>query len=677
MTRSTDNRRVIGGFVALAVWCLSAFADTTASAQIPPPPSEAPADATSPSNAGTEGDTPPLGGMRTPRDLLAAFLDDFHKEDDQDVDNAATLFEKGSLPATAAVKDRVFLSLDTIIDYLGWTAPNALDLVPDVAGTEDARFFLFPFSGPADSLVGRRSTALAEALNDDWSILLVKNELGDWRFDGDTVTPSDLDRVTETINRLRRAAGESAGKATSISEWVALEAPEWMLDKVASVRVWQWLGLASIILVGLVLDLVVRFVTFRFLRRATAKISDNTDEHVIRRTARAFGVCAATLSWLLLLNLLDLSITSFSVLQPAAKFATLLALFWLGWRLADYAGEICTTHAKSSDTKVDDILVPMVRKTAKVFLVIFAMLNLSPFLGLNLGPLLAAVGVGSFGFAFAFKNSLENFFGSVTVILDRPFHVGDWVVVDDVEGEVESVGLRSTRIRTFYNSLVTMPNANLVTQQVDNYGMRKYRRWSTKVGILYGTPISRVDAFCEAIRQIVREHPYTRKDYYQVWLNSFGDSALEILVYVFWQAPDWQTELRERHRFMLDIMRVADELGVEFAFPSQTVYLQRGDPRATPAEENLDTSSPTEAMRTGREAARTVTEDADWRRERPIPYRFLSAADAKRIDQSSSESHANEIQRQIERQPPKGLPREAGDDPDRPDFTEQRSAGGE
>ena len=99
----------------------------------------------------------------------------------------------------------------------------------------------------------------------------------------------------------------------------------------------------------------------------------------------------------------------------------------------------------------------MIRKTVKVFLIIFALLNLSPFLGLNLAPLLAAIGVGSFGFAFAFKNSLENFFGSVTVILDRPFHVGDWVVVDGVEGEVESVGLRSTRIRTVSYTHLTLP----------------------------------------------------------------------------------------------------------------------------------------------------------------------------------------------------------------------------
>ena len=670
-TRKTPRSRRVALLATLA-WVLTAsiLDATLATAQIEPLPTDLYAPA-------VVDDATPKSGLRTPRELLAAFLDDVHREEIKDGDDAATLFEADTLPATDAVRDRVFSSLDAIVEFLGWSDPGALKLVPDLPGTGDARFYLFPYSGAPDTSVAQRSRMLEEKIGDQWSILLERGESGRWRFSGDTVDTGELDRVLETVNRLRRASGESATDAATISEWVSLEAPGWMLQKFASVRIWQWIGLGGIILVGLLLDLIVRFVAIRFLRRATKRISKDTEDLVVRRTARAFGVVAATLTWLLLLGVLDLSITAFSILQPAAKFASLLAWFWLGWRLADYVGEIFAGHARSSDTKVDDILVPMIRKTVKVFLIIFALLNLSPFLGLNLGPLLAAIGVGSFGFAFAFKNSLENFFGSVTVILDRPFHVGDWVVVDGVEGEVESVGLRSTRIRTFYNSLVTMPNANLVTQQVDNYGMRKYRRWSTKVGILYGTPINRVEAFCEAIRQIVREHPYTRKDYYQVWLNSFGDSALEILVYVFWQAPNWQTELRERHRFMLDIMRIAEELGVEFAFPSQTVYLQRGDDRAAPRNAGLDEASQTETMRSGRDAARSVTADADWRRERPIPYRFLSAEEADRIDQASTDTQSDEVQRRIERRPPEGLPREGGEDPQNPDFTEQRSAGGE
>ena len=148
----------------------------------------------------------------------------------------------------------------------------------------------------------------------------------------------------------------------------------------------------------------------------------------------------STATWLLLIPMLDLPLVAFGVLQPAAKLAFILALFWWGWRMTDLAGEVMIGWAKQSETKADDILVPMVRKTLKVLLIAFALINLAPLLGLNLGPLLAAIGVGSFGFAFAFKNSLENLFGSVTVILDRPFQVGDWIIVDGIEGTVPLCG---------------------------------------------------------------------------------------------------------------------------------------------------------------------------------------------------------------------------------------------
>jgi MscS family membrane protein len=417
-------------------------------------------------------------------------------------------------------------------------------------------------------------------------------------------------------------------------------------------------------------------LTIGFVRRLARRLHAEVDDASVRRTVRGLGIVGTTLVWLAGLSLLGLPLAAFSILEPAARFALVLSIFWLGWRATDLVGEVIGARATRTDTRLDDILVPMVRKTIKVLLVVFAMLNLAPMLGLNLGPLLAAIGVGSFGFAFAFKNSLENLFGSVTVILDRPFHVGDWIVIDGVEGTVETVGLRSTRIRTFYNSLVTMPNANLITTKVDNYGMRKYRRWSTKVGILYGTPVARIDAFCEAIRELVREHPYTRKDYYQVWLNGFGDSALEVLVYVFWEAPDWQTELRERHRLMLDIIRVADELGIDFAFPSRTLYLQRGTPPGTPRDAGLDDADPRAAMRTGRAAVRTVVEDADWREEIPAKYRFLTAEETARIDRIDDEERAAEVERRLEQRERTDLPSQDGDDPERADFTEQRDAGG-
>jgi MscS family membrane protein len=593
-----------------------------------------------------------------------------------DLATAATAFGPDTLPSTEAVRARTLTTFASVLGYLGWRDADQRLVIPIDDGGLDATVILFPWRGRAIEPPTVRSRPLAEELANEWRIELRHDADAAWRFTPESVDPDRLDEAMAAINRLRRAAGGTDLDAASIDEWIALHAPPWMLETFIGMTAWQWMALAAVVLAGLIADMVVRLLTIGVVRRVTRRLHPDADDVSVRRAVRGIGVVAATLVWLGGLSLLGLPLAAFSILEPAARFAFVLSVFWLGWRATDLVGEVVGARATRTDTRLDDILVPMLRKTIKVLLVVFAMLNLAPMLGLNLGPLLAAIGVGSFGFAFAFKNSLENLFGSVTVILDRPFHVGDWIVIDGVEGTVETVGLRSTRIRTFYNSLVTMPNANLITTKVDNYGMRKYRRWSTKVGILYGTPVARIDAYCEAIRELIREHPYTRKDYYQVWLNGFGESALEILVYVFWEAPDWQTELRERHRLMLDMIRVAEELGIDFAFPSRTLYLQRGTPPGAPRDPGLDAADPRTAMRTGRTAVRSVVETADWRDETPPKYRFLTAEETERIDGIDDETRAAAVERRLEQRERTDLPPQDGHDPEHPDFTEQRDAGG-
>jgi MscS family membrane protein len=204
---------------------------------------------------------------------------------------------------------------------------------------------------------------------------------------------------------------------------------------------------------------------------------------------------------------------------------------------------------------------------------------------------MGGLGLGGAALALASKDTVSNFFGSVTVLFDRPFEVGDWIITEGAEGTVEAVGFRSTRIRTFYNSLITLPNSLLTTSVVDNMGRRRFRRIKTTIGVQYDTTPEQLDAFCEGIRELIRRHPYTRKDYYHVYFNDFGTSSLDIMLYCFVACPDWAVELRERHRLLADIMRLANKLNVNFAFPTRTVHLFS----ETASEERLHLEQPTEA----------------------------------------------------------------------------------
>ena len=267
--------------------------------------------------------------------------------------------------------------------------------------------------------------------------------------------------------------------------------------------------------------------------------------------------------------------------------------------------------AQATQSKLDDALVPLLTKTVKVFVTVMGIIFIAENLDVDVTSLLAGLGLGGLAFALAAKDVAGNLFGSVTVLLDQTFHVGDWVVIGDVEGTVEKIGFRSTRIRTFYNSVVSVPNSGLITTSVDNMGKREFRRLSCKLSIAYDTPPDRIDAFCEGVREIVRLHPYMRKDSFHVYLNELGAASLNILVYVFWKTPDWATELRERHRFLLDCLRLAKRLGVEYAFPTQTLHMIEAQAGPPPAESGEFTplSSEREAKRRGLEEARAIVRE--------------------------------------------------------------------
>ena len=145
---------------------------------------------------------------------------------------------------------------------------------------------------------------------------------------------------------------------------------------------------------------------------------------------------------------------------------------------------------------------------------------------------------------------------------------------DGIDGSVEEVGFRSTRVRTFADSLVTIPNGKMADMVVDNMGKRSYRRYKTDLTITYDTPTEKVQAFVDGLKLIVKLHPDTRKDYYHIVFNNFGASSLTILVYIFFKVPDWASELKARHEFNLEAMSLAAQLGVRFAFNTQTIHIE-------------------------------------------------------------------------------------------------------
>lgn len=408
-------------------------------------------------------------------------------------------------------------------------------------------------------------------------IVLAPTADGEWLFSRRTV--ASIDALHERVEGrpVLAGVGRPAPEAVSPASRIRSLVPASLRGDLLGLELWQWLGMLAIILAGTILGRIFSTLATVVIARLLERRATVIDRDATLHAVRPLGALVTLVVWGLGILWLGLPMRFFLLYYRAVKAAAVVVAVLSAYRVVDVFSDVLTRRAEATDTPYDDMLVPLLRKSAKVFIVAAGLLTVAQVIGTDLTALLASVGIGGLALALAAQDTVSNFFGSLTVFIDRPFKVGDWVVVGDVEGTVEEVGFRSTRIRTFYNSLITLPNSNLIKASVDNLGDRTYRRWSTRMGIAYDTPPEKIDAFCDGIRELVRRHPYTRKDYFHVYFNEFGSDSLQILLYVFFAAPDWATELRERHRLGVDILRLAAELGVEFAFPTQTLYVRQQD----------------------------------------------------------------------------------------------------
>lgn len=244
------------------------------------------------------------------------------------------------------------------------------------------------------------------------------------------------------------------------------------------------------------------------------------------------------------------------------------------YKLVDVLIAYLKKMAERTASTLDDQLVPLLSKALKVFVVAVGLLFILDNFNFNITALITGLGIGGFALALAAQDMLKNFFGSIMIFMDRPFQVGDWVVGDGIDGDIEEVGFRATRIRTFHNSLTYVPNGILADMTIDNMGMRKYRRYKTYLAVTYDTPPDVLESYVNGLRQIVENHPSTRKDYYNIYVNTFNTSSIDILFYVFFKVPSWPEELKARHEINLLAIKLADQLGVRFAFPTQTIHVE-------------------------------------------------------------------------------------------------------
>jgi MscS family membrane protein len=365
---------------------------------------------------------------------------------------------------------------------------------------------------------------------------------------------------------------------------VVTVAPGWLSDEYLGIEIEQYIGLGVLAVIATLARFALVRVIALVVRHRYAgddlKFWDN-ERSLLNR-----GILLLTTGITVLVGFptLDFDPDIEKVVNQAASLIAAVAIIMVAYRAIDIVVDVLARRASATETMLDDSLVPLLRTSMRLIVAAVGILFVLQNLDVNVSSLVAGLGLGGLAVALAAQDTVRNVLGGATIFADKPFEVGDWVIVDGVEGTVETVGFRSTRVRTFYNSLVSVPNGNLMNAGIDNMGKRRWRRYKTTLGVGYHTTPDQMQAFVEGIRALITANPGMRQDYYMVEFHGFGATSLDVLVYCFMDAADWNEELRTRHVLNLDIMRLAESLRVDFAFPTQTLHIAEmpGQPQLLP-----------------------------------------------------------------------------------------------
>lgn len=252
-------------------------------------------------------------------------------------------------------------------------------------------------------------------------------------------------------------------------------------------------------------------------------------------------------------------------LDLALLIANVVATGWLVAAIWEYLCDFVRHRKISEDKRTNNLVLPFAKKFGRATIFVITGVVLLGSMNVNVAGLVAGLGLGGVIVALAAKDSVENVFGSVTLLFDMPFAIGDWVTIGTVDGVVEEINLRSTRIRTFSDSLVTLPNSNLIKASVENWGQRRFRRLRSRIAIEPEAPADAVEAWLHAIRADMPNWPYLVAERSTVALFDVSDQGIIVQLTAFFEAKTLEDELNSREEVLLRILRLATEHKVPLA----------------------------------------------------------------------------------------------------------------
>lgn len=371
--------------------------------------------------------------------------------------------------------------------------------------------------------------------------------------------------------------------AQEAAESTALTQPTFGLHRVAALQtevggypLWQYCASFLWILLAFAVAQLIDFVMTQQLRRITARTRTDIDDKLIE-------VLHMPVKAAVTLVMLNAGVHVFTwpdwvekILSTAFAVAVGGTIIYLALRLVDLLMIVVERKFFSGDAQTARLMMPVLRKSLKVFVTIIGALTLAQYMGLPITSVVAGLGIGGIAVALAAQNTLANVFGTITILADRPFRVGDRVQIDKFDGTVETIGLRSTRIRTLDGHLVTLPNKIVADSGITNISLRPNIRQLFTISLTYDTTPEKMREALQIARDVIRNHPLTH-DCIVNW-RDYGPHSLDIFVVYWAKTTDFKQFLAALEEINLELKARYDAAGLNFAFPTRTIHLVHTQP---------------------------------------------------------------------------------------------------
>jgi MscS family membrane protein len=368
--------------------------------------------------------------------------------------------------------------------------------------------------------------------------------------------------------------------------------PVFFESRLFEIQLWQWIGLALIAFLAWLVSYVAVRLVVSIARPLAARSSTELDDELLQAFVGPLRLGSAVAIFALLLLPLSLSVPAQRFFANAATIAGIVAATWFVLRVIDVLGKLVEGRLEERGQAPALAFVPLGRRTVKLVVTALAVLAGLDTLGFDVTALIAGLGIGGLAIALALQKTLENLFGGATIIADRPVQVGDFCRFGDRVGTIEDIGMRSTRVRTLDRTVVTIPNAEFSSLQLENFAKRDRIWFHPRIGLRYETTPDQLRHVLVGIRRMLYSHPRVDPDPARIRFVEFGAYSLDLDVFAYVRATDYGDFLEVVEDLNLRIMDVVEASGTGFAFPSSTTYVAKDDgvdpERTRRAEEEVD-----------------------------------------------------------------------------------------